>query len=144
VRRHLVVAATVGILVAGAAEAGLHHLSPSATPARPAAVTTTVPTADGPLAVAAAASTELVDGDPAWRALATSALAARLAATRAHLTGARVEWARAVPGAVPGTARVVVLVTATGLGTQPPRTVAVALDWQLERSGGRWLLAGLT
>ena len=138
------VAATVGILVAGTAEAALHRHGPVAVPtARPVTVTT-IPTMDGPIAIATAASTELVDGDPAWRSLVTPAVAARLAATRAHLTGARVEWTRAVPGAGPDAARVVVLVTATGLGSQPPRTVAVALDWQLERSGGRWVLAGLT
>ena len=140
------VAAAVGILVAGTAEAGLHRLGPVAVPTAPvrAAVTTAVQAVDGPPAVATAASTELVDGDQAWRAAATPALAASLGSTPAHLTGARVEWARAVPGAVPGTARVVVLVTATSLGSQPQRTVAVALDWQLVRSGGRWLLTGLT
>lgn len=137
------VAATVGILVAGTAEAALQRHAHPLARTRPAAVATTVPGADGPLAVATAASIELVDGDPAWRAHATPALAARVAPTPARLTGARVEWARAVPGAGPVAARVVVLVTATA-GQHRPRAVAVALDWQLERSGGRWLLAGLT
>lgn len=137
------VAAIVGILVAGAAEAALQHPAHPLARTRPAAVATTVPGVDGPIAVATAASTELVDGDPAWRALATPGLAARLGLTPAHLTGARVEWARAVPAADSSAARVVVLVTATA-GQHRPRAVAVALDWQLERSSGRWLLASLT
>lgn len=137
------VAVIVGALVAGAAEAALQRHAHAVVPARPAVVTATVPGADGPIAVATAASTELVDGDPAWRALATPGLAARLGLTPAHLTGARVEWARAVPAAESSTARVVVLVTATA-GPQRPRAVAVALDWQLEHTNGRWLLTGLT